>query len=191
MCEDRGGTGREGEGTEQVPGDSYRHDRPASAFLTESRPNDSGGQYTLAPPAAIAIPENLQKLARRYIPARGDEPASPKALVHASAPTSAVPIAGRHRRQWAAARRFTVVLMRLGGRLLPALRHQHDWNRGRSRFSCRQIRSSQEGVGSSPTLCTDDPRSCGLATSRRIHTSRATADGTTVSPICADDCRSC
>jgi hypothetical protein len=137
MCEDRGGTGREAEGTEQAPGDSYRHDRPASAFLTESRPKDSGGQYTLATPDGIAIPKNFQKLARCYIPARGDEPAFPKALVHASPPTSAVPIAGRHRRKCAAARGITVVMMRLGGRLLPALRHQHDWNRGRPRFSCR------------------------------------------------------
>jgi hypothetical protein len=43
MCEDRVGIGREAEGTEQLPADSYRHDQPASAFLTESGTNDSGG----------------------------------------------------------------------------------------------------------------------------------------------------
>jgi hypothetical protein len=57
MCEDRVGTDREAEGTEQLPGDSYRHDRPGSAFLTEPGTNDSGGQYTLATPAVIPMPE--------------------------------------------------------------------------------------------------------------------------------------
>ena len=125
MCEERPAepAGRP-RGPSRCRGHSYRHDRPVSAFLTESGPDDSGGQYTLATPAVTAMPDNLQKLAR-FMPARGDDPASPKALVHAGPPTLAVPIARRRRRKWAAARGITVVMMRLGGRRLSDIIHMY------------------------------------------------------------------
>jgi hypothetical protein len=40
---------------------SYRHDRSASAFLTETGPDDSGAQYTFATRPVKAMPDNSPK----------------------------------------------------------------------------------------------------------------------------------